>query len=216
MPSHTIHICLRAVVTAAIGGLLVGCQALPTPPQPLTRYDLGAAITQTTHANLQSPLRAVAIDDIQAPLLAEGSTAMHYRLAYADGQQLHSYSQVRWSLPPAQLVQQRLREHLGENGRVILSVEKGGVAPRIGSRQVPVLRLALEEFSQVFTDTQHSTGRVRMRASLIDPTPEGDVLLAQQVFAIQVPAKAPDAASGAQALAQAVNELGIQVTHWLE
>lgn len=216
MPFRRIHVFRRPILVAAISMSLVGCEALPTPPQPFARYDLGVFATQTTRANLHSPLRAVALANIQAPLQAEGSTAMHYRLAYADGQQLHAYSQARWSLPPAQLVQQRLYEYLGQNGRVILSVEQGGVAPQVGSRQVPVLRLTLEEFSQVFTDTQHSNGHVRMRASLIEPAPEGDVLLAQQVFFVQVPAKAPDAASGAQALAQAINELGFQITRWLE
>ena len=49
---------------------------------------------------------------MEATGLPEGSNAVLYRLAYADGQQLRPYSQARWSQPPAQLLQQRLREQL--------------------------------------------------------------------------------------------------------
>ena len=44
----------------------------------------------------------------------EGSTAVHYRLAYADAQQLRPYQAARWSQPPIQLGRQSLQARLGQ------------------------------------------------------------------------------------------------------
>ena len=153
---------------------------------------------------------------VQAPLLADGSTLVHYRLAYADAQVLRAYTQARWSVPPAQMVQQRLREHLTQGGRVVLSAAPGEALPSVQGRRVPVLRLALEEFSHVFTTAQDSVGWVRVRATLVDPAPQGDVLLAQRVLEVRQPASAPNAAAGVQALAQGVDVLGGALTQWLQ
>ena len=83
--------------------LLTACQSLPTPPQEPERFDLGLA----TWAEMPAALPpAVVLADIQAPWQAEGSTtAMHYRLAYAQPHHRHAYSQAHWSLPPELLVQ---------------------------------------------------------------------------------------------------------------
>ncbi|MDH1679664.1 ABC-type transport auxiliary lipoprotein family protein, partial [Comamonas aquatica] len=157
-----------------------------------------------------------ALGPVQAPLLADGSTLVHYRLAYADAQVLRAYTQARWSVPPAQMVQQRLREHLTQGGRVVLSAAPGEALPSVQGRRVPVLRLALEEFSHVFTTAQDSVGWVRVRATLVDPAPQGDVLLAQRVLEVRQPASAPNAAAGVQALAQGVDVLGGTLTQWLQ
>lgn len=191
---------------------LAGCSALPTPPQAPARYDLGQPPALTPSTQLLAP---IAITDIQAPLQAEGATQLHYRLAYANPHELHAYAQARWSLPPSQLVQQRLREHLSQGGRVVLSAEQGALAASIQGRQVPALRLALEEFSHVFTAPEQSTGWVRIRATLVDPAPQSDMLLAQRIFEARIPADASNAASGAQALAAGVDQIGQQMAQWL-
>lgn len=212
MPSiqkNTLRWCLGSV--AAL--LLVGCSSLPQPPQAAVRYDLGASPALVAAAQ---PLKPVALAQMQAPLQADGSTAVRYRLAYADAQVLHAYTQARWSLEPAAMVQQRLREHLGQGGRAVLSADAGELPPSVQGRQVPVLRLALEEFSQVFSSVNDSTGSVRVRATLVDPAPQGDVLLAQRVFAVQQPASAANASAGVQALAQAVAVVGQQLVQWFE
>lgn len=199
---------------------LAACQSLPTPPAPVTRYDLGPApLARSAAAPAANPAAtaapAVVLATLQAPPQDDASTAMRYRLAYADGQVLHAYSQARWSLPPAQLVQQRLRDHLGQDGRVVLTVPPGGMAPTWRGQSLPVLQVVLEEFGQVFTEAERSAGHVRLRASLVQPQPEGDVLLAQQLFSAQVPAQAANAAAGAQALAQSVDDIGRQLQAWL-
>ncbi len=111
--------------------LLTACQSLPTPPQEPERFDLGLA----TWAEMPAALPpAVVLADIQAPWQAEGSTtAMHYRLAYAQPHHRHAYSQAHWSLPPscwcksspapmaqprpARGAQRRRRAHPAQRGR---------------------------------------------------------------------------------------------------
>lgn len=198
----------------ALGALvwLAGCSSLPSSPTALVRYDLGhPPALQTARADLP----AIALAPVQAPLLSDGSTGMRYRLAYADAQVLHTYAQARWSTPPASMVQQRMREHLGQSGRVVLSADAGDLPPLVQGRPVPVLRLALEEFSQVFRSPAESEGWVRIRATLVDPTQKGDVLMAQQVFDVRQPAAAANASGGVEALARAVDAIGQQVQPWL-
>lgn len=203
-----------AVAASALVLLVTGCANLPSPPQPVTRYDLGSAPALATAQ--QGNLPPVAMAPLQAPLQIDGSTGLHYRLNYADPQVLYSYTQARWSQPPAQIVQQRLREHLGQGGRVVLSASPGEIPPSVHGKQVPMLRLSLDEFSQTFTTTADSAGWVRVRASLVDPTPRGDVLLAHKVFEVRQPATSADASGGVQALAKGVDNIGQQLGAWLQ
>ena len=211
--STRFHFPVATSAAALLALVLAGCSALPQPPQPVVRYDLGAAPALQAAA---APRMPIALATMQSPLQADGSTAVHYRLAYADAQVLHAYSQARWSLPPASMVQQRLREHLGQGGRAMLSAEAGELPPSVQGRQVPVLRMALEEFSHVFATAQDSAGWVRVRATLVDPAPQGDVLLAQRVFAVQQAATAANASAGVHALTQAVDQVGQQLLPWVD
>ena len=126
---------------------------------------------------------------------AEGSSALLYRLAYANAQQLLPYSQARWSQPPAQLLQQALRERLGRE-RIVLSANQAAVQQPSQGRLPSVLRVQLEEFSQVFSSAQDSAGVVRLRVVLADAAMTGETLVAQQVFVARRPAPsaAPPAA----------------------
>lgn len=214
MPSSlNSQLLLRWCAYGALAGALSACSSLPKPPPTLVRYDLGAAPALVA---ARADLTPLALAPMQAPILMDGNTALHYRLAYADAQVLHAYAQARWSLPPAQMVLQRLREHVGQAGRPVLSAQAGETPPSVQGRQVPVLRLALEEFSHVFSTPQDSAGWVRVRATLVDPAPQGDVLLAQQVFEVRQAAAMPNASAGVQALARAVDSIGTQLQSWLQ
>ncbi|MFC4623592.1 ABC-type transport auxiliary lipoprotein family protein [Comamonas nitrativorans] len=194
--------------------LLAACQSLPTPPKEPARYDLGAAAL--VDVTVPAEPAALVLTDIQAPWQAEGSTtAMYYRLAYAQPHNLHTYSQASWSLPPELLVQERLRHWLSQGQRVVLSAEGGRIPPRVAGQQPPVLLLALEEFEQVFDQPEHSVAKVRLRATLLGHRPAGEVLLGQQVFSVTTPAASADAAGGAKALSQALDSLGQQLVAWL-
>ena len=94
---------------------LTGC-ALPTAPARPVVYDFGAGQPSRAPNSAARPSAqaTLIVGDIDANPALEG-TAMLYRLAYANPQQLQPYAQARWSMPPAQLLRQRLRARLGES-----------------------------------------------------------------------------------------------------
>lgn len=197
---------------------LAGCSALPAPPTRPVLYDFGPGTLAPAVADQRAPLPPLALAELDASALPEGSTAVLYRLAYADAQQLRPYSQARWSQPPAQLVQQRLREHLGQR-RAILPAAAAAAQARDraqGNRLPSVLRVELEEFSHLFTSATDSAGMVRLRATVVDLTPEGESLRGQRVFIVRTPARSADAAGGVAALAEASTQVAQEVAAWVE
>ena len=197
---------------------LAGCSALPAPPTRPVLYDFGPGTLAPAPADRRAPLPPLALAEVDAPGLPEGSTAVLYRLQYTDAQQLRPYSQARWSQPPAQLLQQRLREHLGQR-RAILPADTAAAQardPAQGNRLPPVLRVELEEFSHLFTSATDSAGVVRLRATVVHLTPEGESLRGQHVFIVRTPARSADAAGGVAALAEASTQVAQEVAAWVE
>lgn len=227
----------RLIRAQATFGLifLAGCSALPAPPARAVLYDFGpgplapaaparpAGATSPPALAPLAPLAPLALADIEGgggAGRADTSSAVLYRLAYADARQLRPYQQARWSLPPAQLVQQALRTHLGTQ-RAVLRAEDALAAARASDAQdsaaaLPaVLRIELEEFSQVFTSPSDSVALVRLRATLSAPAAGGEHLLGQRLFSTQVPAASPDAAGGTRALAEATAQAARELSQWL-
>ena len=198
-----------------VAAFLAGCSALPAPPSRPVHYDFGPGAMAPVPADRRAPLPPLALADVEAPGLAEGSTAVLYRLAYAEARQLRPYTQARWSQPPAQLVQQHLRDQLGQR-RAVLTAESGAAQARASGKLPVVLRVELEEFSQVFTSATESAGLVRLRATLAEPAAAGEILLGQRVFIVQRPAASADAAGGTRALAEATDQVAHELTQWLE
>lgn len=166
-------------------GMALALAACSTAPDDVARYDLGPATAA------QAP-GAIAVQ-VSAPAWLDG-TAINFRLAYDDASRVRSYAQSRWVAPPAQLLAARLRQALA-----------GG-----GADEVPrILRVELEEFSQVFDSAQSSHVLLQARATLL--------LGGQgtQEFVVQRPAgaDAPGAAHGMQA---AVTELASELKEWIE
>ncbi len=172
-------------------------------------------------------LPVLGLADVQSAGRNDNSTAVLYRLAYTDARQLRPYQGARWAMPPAQLVQQALRTQLGER-RAVLSADDALAAVREGAgagafttgtpgegRLPTVLRVELEEFSQVFSSASASAGLVRVRATLVEPTADGEKLLGQRLFAAQVPSPSADAAGGTRALADATAQVAQGVSQWL-
>ena len=233
----------RLASAAAVFGLifLAGCSALPKPPARPVVYDFGpglpvaaagipAPAAAAAPATLAARLPTLALADVQSVGRNDNSTAVLYRLAYTDARQLRPYQAARWALPPAQLVQQALRTELGER-RAVLSADdalaaarQGLASPAVGNAagsslngSLPtLLRVELEEFSQVFSSASASTGLVRLRATLLEPTLDGEKLLGQRLFTAQVPAHSADAAGGTRALADATAQVAQSVSQWVE
>jgi cholesterol transport system auxiliary component len=139
--------------------LLAGCSALPDKPVRPAVYDFGPGLVgDACAARRRSCAAAVAAGRHRRAGTVDG-TAVLFRLAYADVQQLRPYAQARWSMPPAQLVRQRLRDQLSQQ-RVVLNPAEGPAGW--------ILRLELEEFTQVFDAPDRSVGLVRLRATLLE------------------------------------------------
>ncbi len=184
--------------------LLAGCST-PRPDAAVKVYDFGPAPVQAAATPSQPGLATVVLFEAQVSPALEGH-ALLYRLAYADAQQLKPYAFTRWSMTPAQLIGQRLRQQLG--------AQRAVVAPGEAAAQTN-LRLALEEFSQVFDSPTDSHGLLRLRATLTQRNASGETLLAQRTFVVRQSAPTPDALGAVRALTAASDQAIEQLTAWL-
>ena len=186
---------------------VVALGACSSPAPRIAVYDFGPGATAPQVSNRMAPLPPLLLMEVEAASALDG-TAVLYRLGYADTNQLRPYAQARWSMAPAQLLRQRLRELLGQRRSVLSPVD--AVVP--GSL---ALRLELEEFSQLFDSPQSSAGLMRVRAT-VSRTGSPPKPVAQTSFVVQRPAASADAKGGVQALAQASDALVLQVDQWLQ
>jgi cholesterol transport system auxiliary component len=198
---------------------LTGC-SLPQTPPTRTTYDLGplavaepaataatkaattaappATATGTTGPLRQAPLR---LAPTTAPA-ALASTDIGYRLLYAQPLQPRSYTLARWSMPPAQLVHQRLQTALVAAGWPLSTHTSPGT---------PELQVEVHSFEHVFQAPERSQALVQWRASLR----HGRTTLAQHTITTSAPAPTPDAAGGTHALADATQQATTQLLQWL-
>jgi cholesterol transport system auxiliary component len=179
---------------------LAGCALAPQPRPAPALYDFGAPAAWNSPR--LSP--SLAIPRVSAPEWLE-SSALQYRLAYQDPLRYHGYAESRWVASPPQLLTERLRQASAQ------ASSGGAVRDTDGVKADYLLRVELEEFSQVFASPQESRGVVRARGSLVR---SGGVLVAQRGFAVEKAAVTADAAGGAQALAAAADELVAELLGW--
>ena len=186
--------------TASALGLLVGC-ATPQAPVPKAVYDFGPSLQAPSLQAIAAPLPALVLAEMDAPAALE-STAVVYRLGYADAQQLRPYTLARWSMPPAQLVRLRVRDALSSKGSVLSTAEGSATW---------LLKLELDEFSQLFESPGSSAGVVRLRATLL----RGGAIAAQRSVLARASAPSQDAAGGVRALTQATDDAVQQLGTWV-
>lgn len=156
-------------------------------------YDLGplASGPVTEHRSLGLAL------DVRAPLWFD-ALGINYRLAYAEPARLREYARARWAGPPAQLIQQRLIQDLA-------------LVPAGQSRTLCLLRLDIDEFSQVFATPTASRGVLQGRVQWLD---RSRTSLAERQVKIDQLAASNDSPGGVAALAMAVGELARQIEAW--
>lgn len=152
---------------------------------------------------------------VTASGVGEGDQSVFYRQSYATDNRLRTYQLARWSLPPEQLFEQRLRQTL-ELQRPVLTEEFNLARLRDGDRYPAVLRVDISRFEQNFETPTASAGIVQVRATLIDPNPRGDALLGQKTFISRISAETADAQGGAAAMAEAAKVVAITVAQWVE
>jgi len=202
----------RTLLLVLLAAMLAGCKALPDKPAQQVMYDFGPAPAASAEppAAERPPLL---LSDVQVGTALEG-TELLYRLAYEDPHALRPYAFARWSSPPGELVRQRLRERLGRE-RAVLDPGAASALTRRGGANPPVLRVELEEFSQVFATAAESSGVLRLRATLLESTAGGERLVAQRSFEARRPAPSANAAGGVRALAAATDAVAAELTDWL-
>ena len=204
-----------ALAVLSLALLLGACSSLPDRPTRPVTYDFGPGPLTTPVTDRRAPLPTLALADVEPAGVLDGSTAVLYRLAYADAQTLQPYSQARWSMPVAQLVRQRLRDHLGQR-RAVISADESAALVRTNGALPLVLRVDLDEFSHIFDTPTSSAGLVRLRVTLVENTPTGDKLWGQRQVIVQRPAASNDAPGGVHALAQATDAAAQEIAQWLE
>jgi len=225
-PTHALRAARagRAFALPALLGLALlaaGCGALPDKPQRTTLYDFGPGPLALTAASAAQPgpagagaQAAIALPEIEASPRLEG-TQILYRLGYADANELRPYGQSRWSLSPAQLLRQRLRDTLAER-RTVLGPEESATLARGDGRVPDTLRISLDEFSHYFESPAGSFGLVRLRATLVRASVGGDRVLGQKLVTVRRPAPSADAPGGVKALAAASDAAIAELVQWVD
>ncbi|MFZ6735376.1 ABC-type transport auxiliary lipoprotein family protein [Undibacterium sp. Ji42W] len=187
-------------VAAFLLMLLSACSSTPVTQQ-LQQYDFGPLTTTASALPTQGRLQ-ISIADIAVPPALD-SNAMLYRLQYDNVQQLKAYSMHRWSMPPAQLLAQRLKAGLVAQGVDVLANTDGA--------NLPLLRLEVDEFSQIFSAVSQSNAQISLRASVI----KGHKLIAQKSFQQKVAATTGDAPGGASAMREAADATITEIQSWV-
>lgn len=190
-------------LSLAAVAMLAACAVTERPPAQQL-YDFGPGVPQLKAPEESLITQGLALRVQSGPALE--TPAMLYRLAYADERQLRAYAQSRWSMPPPELVQQRLRDGLGRHFAVLRPGESGATR---------LLQIDLEEFSQIYESTSLSKGVLKMRVTLWHNGPQGGRLLGQRLLQLQHDAPSPDALGGVRALSLAMDAALEQLQPWL-
>jgi cholesterol transport system auxiliary component len=198
-------------LAVALALALAGCKALPDKPARQTMYDFGPGTQAEPTA--ASSRGALVLPEVEVTGILE-TPALLYRLGYEDPHQLRPYAFARWSAPPGQLLRQRLRDVLGRD-RAVLDAAAAAALSRRGGTPPPVLRVELEEFSQLFDSATDSKGVLRLRCTLLENTGGGERLVAQRSFHVQRPAPSADAPGGVRALTAATDAAAQDIASWL-
>ena len=185
--------------------------ALPDKPVRAVTYDFGPGAVASAPSRAGAPaLAPLVLADIESGAALDG-TAVLYRLVYFNAQELRPYAQARWSMAPAQLLRQRLREHLGTSRAVLNPGDS-----LAGNPGPWVLRVELEEFSHLFESATTSAGLLRLRATVVQGSLQGEKLLGQRTFVVSRPAPSADVSGGVRALTAASDAAVIEIDQWLQ
>ncbi|MFI4940432.1 MAG: ABC-type transport auxiliary lipoprotein family protein [Burkholderiales bacterium] len=189
---------LQAVLLA-ICCCLAGCTTYKGGA-PQTIFDLGPLPAAQRIAGL----KPISVANPGTPAWLD-NREMYYRLSYADDRQLRQYGNSRWSMPPIQLFEQRLKARIAQAGGTVLSASEG-------AGNVPLnLHLEAEDFTQTFDSPAHSSGQITLRASVFN----GRSLVAQKTFSGHADAPTLDASGGARSLSDASDAVITDILQWL-
>ena len=192
------------------GLLLAGC-ATPRAQTPTAVYDFGlerpfiASAIGVTSSNPPHQFASLLVAATSPAWLDNPS--IQYRLAYHDPARSYTYASSRWSAAPVTLLTQRIKSYIAEVSN------EGVVSAGDGVRADYMLRLELEEFTQVFDTPHQSRAVIRLRASLIERSTRS--LLAQRSFSMEEAAPTADAAGAVRGLTEASDKMIENLINWL-
>lgn len=182
-----------AILLAA--SFMTACAGGARNEPPALVYDFGLPAKRLVAEGTWSRLAL----EVRSPPWID-SRNIDYRLAYEEPLKKRKYANSLWASSPGLMLAQQLRQQLG-------TVSAGGSAAADC-----LLRIELQEFSQVFDSPQNSRAVVQGNVSLIDARRQ---LVAERQLAIAFAAATPDANGGVNALVTASTELGQQLAEWL-
>lgn len=194
---------LLLVCTLALGG----CASVTRPAAYPQRYTLAAPppATRATSQPAHDATLEVARVSVPAWLAGDG---LYYRLDYGNRRRVAAYADSAWAAPPADMLQQLVRNTLAGAGGW-----RAVVGPGSNAQAQVTLQVDVEDFSQVFTTPQASFGVLDATATLVDAA--STRVTAQRSFHLRVAAPTPDAAGGVAALGTASRDFARQLQAWL-
>ena len=186
-----------------------GCTIAPHTKTPVSIYDFGIEQDSSTHSiptQQQELWSSLLISEAKSPIWLN-SQAIQYRLAYLDPTRSYTYANSRWAAAPATLLTHQIRNYISAatNDKVISTSD--------GTRTDFMLRLELEEFSQIFDTVDTSHVVIKLRASLVHRSSR--LLKAQRNFNIEQAAPTANAAGAVQALTKSSKQLTENLIAWL-
>ncbi|WP_374690801.1 ABC-type transport auxiliary lipoprotein family protein [Accumulibacter sp.] len=185
---------MNSFASLLAASLLVACGGLRST-QPTDSYDFGPPPARLADGSRWSGIAL----EIRMPYWFDALT-IEYRLLYDSPLKLRSYAASRWAAAPGQLLAQRLRQQLGLSGA------------RDRNAETCLLRIELQELSQLFATPQQSSALLQGQATLLDTRRR---TIAGKALAIEQPAASADARGGVSAMAAASAELGKELLAWL-
>lgn len=204
---------IKTLIIAVI--LLAGCAGSGTKI-PAAVHDFGlqqpsAVLPASTSGSAATPAPDLLAGSV---LVAEAvsppwldNQGIHYRLGYHDTTRSYTYANSRWAAAPAILLGRRIKS------RIAAASNTGVVSTQDGIPADYVLRVELEEFSQIFDTPDKSRVIVRLRTSLIERSTRS--LLFQQDFEGGQVAETADAPGAVHALVAVSERLGGEVVGWV-
>lgn len=188
--------------------LLSACASSQQDAVQIRNFDFGPdPATPTATAAARGTVKIPVIlhvADISAPEWLD-STTIKYRLAYREPLSVLTYSTSRWVAPPSSQLTGRLKNALAGGAGV------AGTTDII--RTGCVLRISLEDFSQIFDSAAASHVSIRARASLA--INESKKLLAQKTVVIERPTATADINGAVAGLATGGDALVSEIVKWL-
>jgi len=187
----------RNVLMALMAGLTSACSLLSPADPPKTAFDFGPS--EGSHVVLTGMSQPFVVREVTAPSWMDDS-AMYYRLIYVNPDNPLPYRKSVWVIRPTELLTQRLRAQLSRG-----TAHQSDSQAQVGY----VLNGELLEFEQVFEAPGHSSGVLRLRATLEEGGHSVD-----RTFTIRQVAPTPDARGGVTALIRCVDMLAQQIAEW--